>query len=328
MEISVVVPAYNEEESIVHSVNVIDEVVSTLTKDYELVIVNDGSIDDTRTLLLLLARENPHIRIIDFSSNRGHMAAIDAGLKNCRGNYIVTIDADLQDDPKDILEMYRIIQEKDLHGNALYDVIQTVRTTRVTDNFLKKYSAKIYYVVIGKLTGIPIAHHAADFRMLTKTTNNLLCNLPETRKIYRLLIPALGFKVYNLETTRHKRFAGKSKYPLSKMIQLALNSLLDFSTTPLRIMIKIGFISTVFMFTFGITAFVLWLNGSTIPGWTSLVFLVLTSNSLVLLSLGVIGLYVGNLNEQVKRRPNGIWQEIIVKPSRKSKPTRGLRKSQ
>ena len=236
--------------------------------------------------------------------------ALEAGLKASSGNFIVSIDADLQDDPNAIAEMYSIIQQKDDASNQIYDVVQAVRTARSSDTLFKRKSANIYYKLIGKLTGIPIAHHSADFRMITREANEILSGLPENRKIYRLLIPSIGFSVFNLETVRHKRYAGSSKYPLSKMINLALNSFLDFSIKPLRLMVKVGLFSTLLMFSFGIGTLLLWLNGSTIPGWTSLVFLLLASNSVIVLSLGVLGVYIGNLYEQIKARPSGIWKEI------------------
>jgi len=315
VEISVVVPAYNEEESIIHTLEVIRSVISRITNDFEILVVNDGSTDNTRNLLLQMASNTAHIRIIDSVANRGHMAALEAGLRVSAGKFVVTIDADLQDDPSAIADMYSIIQKKDEFGNHVFDVVQAVRTIRSSDTIFKRISAKIYYKVIRNLTGIPIAHHAADFRMITRKANEVLCSLPENRKIYRLLIPSIGFNVFNLETVRGKRFAGTSKYPLLKMINLAVNSFLDFSIKPLRLMIKVGLISTFLMFSFGVTALFLWLNGSTIPGWTSLVFLLLTSNSVILLSLGVLGLYVGNLHDQIKARPNGIWTEVQVHQS-------------
>ena len=312
VEISVVVPAYNEEESIIHSLEAIKSTVSRITNDFELLVVNDGSTDTTRELLIEKAEHESRLRIINCGVNRGHMAALEAGLKVSAGNFIVTIDADLQDDPSAIIDMYSIIQRKDKYGNHIYDVVQAVRTSRSTDTLFKRISAKIYYKLIRKLTGIPIAHHAADFRMITRKANEVLCALPENRKIYRLLIPSIGFNVFNLETVRHKRYAGVSKYPLSRMINLAASSFLDFSIEPLRLMIKIGLLSTFLMFSFGVTTLFLWLNGSTIPGWTSLVFLLLTSNSVIVLSLGVLGLYVGNLQDQIKARPNGIWTEVKI----------------
>jgi dolichol-phosphate mannosyltransferase len=310
VEISVVIPAYNEKESIVHSLEVIRSTILKITNDFEILVVNDGSTDGTRELILQMVSTETCLRMIDSSANRGHMAALEAGLRASKGNFVVSIDADLQDDPNAILEMYSIIQKKDETGNYIYDVVQAVRTSRSSDTLFKRFSAKIYYKLIRKLTGIPIAHHAADFRMITRKANEVLCGLPENRKIYRLLIPSIGFSVFNLETVRHKRYAGVSKYPFSKMITLALNSFWDFSIVPLRLMIKVGLISTFLMLSFGVATLLLWLNGSTIPGWTSLVFLLLTSNSIIVLSLGVLGLYIGNLHDQIKARPNGIWTEV------------------
>jgi dolichol-phosphate mannosyltransferase len=143
VEISVVVPAYNEEESIIHSLEVIKSTVSRITNDFELLVVNDGSTDATRELLIEKAGHESHLRIIDCGVNRGHMAALEAGLRASAGNFIVTIDADLQDDPSAIIDMYSIIQRMDKYGNHIYDVVQAVRTSRSTDTLFKRISAKI-----------------------------------------------------------------------------------------------------------------------------------------------------------------------------------------
>jgi dolichol-phosphate mannosyltransferase len=308
--ISVIVPAFNEQESINHSVLEIDNVVSKIVDAYELIVVNDGSTDNTLAILSSLMPVCKNLRVLSTSMNCGHMAALEAGMRIASGDYVVSIDADLQDDPKDILRMYEKIQETNFRDEILYDVVQATRKSRESDVFFKRYSAKKYYELIRKITGVPIADHAADFRMVTREVNEILIKLPESKKIFRLLVPALGFNVFNLETTRHKRFAGTTKYPLIKMVNLALNSLIEFSTKPLRIMVGFGLSSTIGMVLFGFFSLLLWLKGSTVPGWTSVVFLILTLNSFIIFSLGLIGIYIGNLHEQVKARPNGYWKEL------------------
>jgi polyisoprenyl-phosphate glycosyltransferase len=263
--VSVVVPAFNEQESIAQSIFEIDNAISQEIESYELIVVNDGSTDDTQAILLGLMPVFKKLRVIYSNANRGHMAALEAGMQAASGDYVCSIDADLQDDPRDILRMYFKIQETNPQGEYLYDAIQAVRNSRNSDSLFKRSSAKIYYVLIRKFTGVQIAQHAADFRMVSREVNQILCRLPESKKIFRLLVPALGFSVFNLETIRQKRFAGVTKYPFIKMANLALNSFVEFSTKPLRLMIGFGFASTIGMLLYAFLTLVLWLAGWTIP---------------------------------------------------------------
>jgi dolichol-phosphate mannosyltransferase len=308
--ISVIIPAFNEQESINHSVHEIDNVVSQIVDAYEILVVNDGSTDNTLATLSSLMLRYKNLRVISTNRNYGHMAALEAGMRRATGDFVVSIDADLQDDPRDILRMYEKILETNSRNENIYDAIQATRSSRDSDSFFKRYSAKKYYGIIRKITGVPIADHAADFRMITRDVNEALIKLQESKKIFRLLVPALGFNVFNLETIRHKRFAGNTKYPFFKMMSLALNSLIEFSTKPLKLMVGFGLVSTFAMVLFGFFSLLLWLKGSTVPGWTSVVFLILSLNSFIIFSLGMLGLYIGNLYEQVKARPMGFWREL------------------
>jgi dolichol-phosphate mannosyltransferase len=163
-----------------------------------------------------------------------------------------------------------------------------------------------------RLTGPTTIPHAADFRMITRETLDIVAAIPEKDKVYRLLLPALGFRIAILETKRESRVAGASKYSYKKMIELALNSVINFSNRPLRVIIQLGIFSMLGMLLFCCYSIYLWANNKTVPGWTSLVILILISNSLILTSLGVVGEYVGKIFEQVKGRPNTVWTELGV----------------
>ncbi len=319
IEISVVVPAFNEQETIVKSLETIVEVLESFCPDYEVIVVDDGSTDSTAKLIHEFRLNKPKIEFLKLLSNYGHMAAIEQGMLHASGEYIVTIDADLQDDPKDIERMYEIILANNESGSSKIDVVQAFRRDRTSDSYFKRVSALIYYRGIRKLTGIPIVQDSADFRMITKEVNRLVHSLPERNKIYRLLIPALGFRIEYLPTTRHQRFAGRSKYTFSKMFGLAVGSLTEFSDKPLKMMVKFGFATSLMMSLFGLISFILWLRGATVPGWTSIVFLVLASNSLIMMSLGFLGIYIGNIYSHLKGRPISIV-ESSTKPASMFKP--------
>lgn len=308
--LSVVIPMFNEMETLSHTVSEIEASLKSLKENYEIVLVDDGSKDKTLEISMRLSHNDSRIRIISLGRNMGHMRALEAGLLASSGEFVVSMDADLQDNPKEILEMLKIIRLKDAYGNDLFDVVQTTRSDRMTDNLFKRFTAEIFYRIMKQLTGQIALPHAADFRMISRKTLDVINQIPEKEKVYRLLLPALGFRVAILETKREARFAGKSKYNLRKMSGLALNSIINFSNRPLRIILQLGLASMMLMFLFCVYSVYLWTQGRTIPGWTSLVVLILISNSLILISLGVVGEYVGKIFEQVKGRPNTVWTEL------------------
>ena len=301
---------FNESESIEKTIRVIRDNVDKLVVKYEIILVDDGSHDETLEICMQLSLEFRELRVLKIENNVGHMRALETGLCAANGDYIVSIDADLQDNPKEILEMFKIINQTDGFGNRKFDVVQTVRKDRQSDKLLKRFTAKMYYKLMERLTGHQILHDGADFRMVTRETLQIIKSIPEKDKVFRLLLPALGFRVSVLETKREVRFAGTSKYSYKKMIGLAMNSIINFSNRPLRLIIQLGIFSMFLMILFCFVAVYLWANGRTIPGWTSLVILILISNSLILVSLGVVGEYVGRVFEQVKGRPNTVWKEL------------------
>ena len=308
--LSIVIPMFNESESIKNTVNVIQEHIKDLGVKYEIILVDDGSHDETVEICLNLSSQNQTLRVLSIENNVGHMRALETGLSAALGDYIVSIDADLQDNPKEIIEMFKLIKQKDVFGNNLFDVVQTVRCDRSSDKPAKRISAMLYYKLMEKLTGFKVLRDAADFRMVTRETLDIINSIPEKDKVFRLLLPSLGFRVAVLETRRGTRFAGTTKYSYKKMFALALNSVISFSNRPLRMIIRLGIFSMVVMILFCFVAVYLWADGRTIPGWTSIVILILISNSLILVSLGVVGEYVGKVFEQVKGRPNTVWTEL------------------
>ena len=310
--LSVVIPMFNEMETISHTLSEIEFSLNGLKENYEIILVDDGSTDKTLEISIQLSHNDSRIRIVSLGRNMGHMRALEAGLLASSGEFVVSMDADLQDNPNEILEMLRIMRLKDSYGNDLFDVVQTTRSDRMTDNLFKRITAQVYYKLMKQLTGQIALPHAADFRMISRKTLDIVNQIPERDKVYRLLLPLLGFRVAILETRREARFAGKSKYSLRKMLNLAVNSIINFSNRPLRIILQLGLATMMLMLLFCAYSVYLWSQNRTIPGWTSLVVLILVSNSLILISLGVVGEYVGRIFEQVKGRPNTVWTELRI----------------
>lgn len=306
--ISIVIPMYNEEES---AAQTLSEVVKSLEKykeNYEIIFVDDCS-KDKSIEVVHKARSNENVKILALRKNVGHMRALCIGIGRAVGECVITLDCDLQDPPRYIPELIENFLST-YSTNQKVDVIQTVRVNRESDTLFKSLTAKLYYRIIRSLTGISITPNAADYRLMSRSCVDSLTMLPEKEKILRLLIPALGFKVQALEITRDSRYAGKSKYPISKMISLAINSAIGFTTKPLRVLGVCGVIASLFMLILSIVFGILWLQGRTVPGWTSIVFLILSTNAALFAAVGLLGEYVGRIYIQVQNRPEITFDEL------------------
>lgn len=319
--LSVVIPVFNEELVVEETINRVKGVLRKAKIEHEIIIVNDGSTD--RTLELCIAsRKLSKIRIIDLAINSGHMAAITAGLEASRGRkwekervrvggFIATMDADLQDPPEDLVNMYKIMVENSKNrNNRRIDVIQAYRIDRTSDSRFKRVTADLYYKIIEKMTGIRLIHHAADFRIMTSEVVDALLGLPERNRIYRLLIPKLGFNIEPYAIVRAKRFAGKTKYSTRKMIKLSLDSIFAFSYKPLRFFSYLGFALSLLFLAASITTLFASLIFTTVPEWPSIVPIILSINSILFAGFGLLGEYVGRIFEMIQARPIASWREI------------------
>ena len=307
INISVVIPVLNEAEIIEQSILRVRKVLQGLRTTYEIVVVDDGSSDLTLKKLIKLKKDIVQLRIIKLARNVGHMNAIAVGLASAKGMYVVTIDGDMQDPPEKIAEMYQIAK-----SNHDIDVVQAVRIDRSTDTVFKRTSASIFYRMAVSMTGIPVIPNAADYRLLKRHVVDFLVKLPEKNKVYRLLIPYFGFNVWLIDIKREQRIGGKSKYPLSKMLSLTMNSFISFSTKPLQFFMKIGLLFSGFFFLAALASVWIWWSGiwSFVPGWTSVIFILLMSNSLVIAAIGLVGEYVARTYMQSLDRPSIKYHEI------------------
>jgi glycosyltransferase involved in cell wall biosynthesis len=310
LNLSVVIPAFNEEEVISESLQRIYSVISELDIKFEVIVVDDGSTDSTLNILRNLKKKYQNLRILKLEKNLGHMSAIAAGLEASTGEYVVTLDADLQDSPDYIPEMLILIDLDDNSG-VKTEVVQAVRVDRTSDTLFKRVTAQIYYKVIGIVTGVKVIPNAADFRLMTRRAVEILNSLPEKRKIYRLLIPYLGLKTKSLEIIRHKRYAGNSKYNFNKMVSLAVQSMISFTFRPLRIIGLMALIVALVMLFAASYCFWLYKTKGVIPGWTSLILILLSSNAFLFSYIGLLGEYLGRVYQQSQNRPANLWVEIL-----------------
>lgn len=296
-KISIVVPMYNEQEVAKEFYN---RTISVLTKlieyDYEIIVVNDGSRDKTLEILLNIVREDEHVKVINFSRNFGHQAAITAGIENATGDAIITIDADLQDPPEIIVDMIREYEKG-------YDIVYAKRKSRKKDTFFKRETAKLYYKILNKLSDIKIPENVGDFRLISKRVQEVFIKLPEKDRYVRGMFAWMGFNQTMVEFERASRYAGKTKYPLSKMIKLALSGIVGFSTKPLRIIFKLGLATTFISFILMIYAIVMKILGSVENGWSSIMVAITFIGGIQLLSLGIVAEYIAKIYGEVKERP-------------------------
>lgn len=295
--LSVVVPMYNEAEVVPLLAERLRPVMEGLDVPYEVIGVDDGSTDLTPALLVKLARDWPELRILRLRTNAGHQAAISAGLEASRGDHVVTIDADLQDPPEHIADMYALARRDGV------DVVYGVRIDRTSDTVFKRWSARVFYRLIQTISRTSAETNAGDFRLMSRATVEAVNAMPAHDRVLRFLVPALGFPSSRVEYVREERAAGKSKYPTLRMLKLSLDSVTGFSTAPLRVATMAGLGAAV-----GAVALMLYIliarsYGQTVAGWTSTVLIVAGFAAVQLLSLGIMGEYIGRMYRQMQGRP-------------------------
>jgi glycosyltransferase involved in cell wall biosynthesis len=295
--LSVVTPMYNEREAVDHFVARLRPVLDGLGVTYEVVAVDDGSRDATVARLIELRREWPELRVVALRRNVGHQTALRAGLRSAHGAYVVSIDADLQDPPEVIGEMLDAARQQDVH------VVYGVRGDRSTDTVFKRNTAGLYYWVMRRLVGPWVSDNAGDFRLMSRAVVDVLNDLPEQRPVYRLVVPSLGFSSAEVAYTRAERVAGETKYPLSKMIKLTLDSVTSFSAAPLRIATWLGLFSFLLCLALIVSGLAAWGFGAVVPGWTSLYIAVLLLGGIQLICLGLLGEYIGRIYAASQNRP-------------------------
>lgn len=302
---SVVVPVYNEEAVIMESYKRLKKVMDEFLKPYEIIFVNDGSRDATGDILRQICSRDRNAKFIEFSRNFGHQPAITAGMDYALGEAIVVIDADLQDPPEVIPQMI----DKWKEG---YDVVYGVRAERQGESFFKKATAAAFYRFLRKMSDVNIPVDTGDFRLIDRKVCDALKTVGEKNRFVRGIISWLGFKQIGIEFVREKRFAGVTKYPLMKMIKFSLDAIVSFSYRPLKLASYVGFIISFFSFVYLIIVVCqkLYISGTTVPGWASILAVNLLFNGLMLIMLGILGEYIGRIYDEAKGRPLYVVREF------------------
>jgi dolichol-phosphate mannosyltransferase len=304
--LSVVIPCYNEEEVIGETMKRLKAFCSELVNLHvELIFVDDGSRDRTRELLKSYAAEDSRIRLIGFARNFGHQIAITAGIDAACGDAVVLIDADLQDPPEVVHEMIGKWREG-------YGVVYGIRIGRPGESAFKLATARGFYRLLNRLSDVSIPLDTGDFRLMSRHVVDTLRAMPERDRFVRGMVSWVGFKQTALPYKRAERFAGKSKYPLRKMLHFAVDGILSFSTKPLQISIALG-IASALIALMGIM-YVIFLRIFTniwAPGWTAQMTAVLFIGGVQLVSIGILGEYIGRIYNEVKNRPLYVASEYV-----------------
>ena len=307
-KVSVIVPMYYEEEVAEECYKRLKKVLEGLSEKYlyEIIFINDGSKDKTLNILENIAQDNKNVKVISFSRNFGHQCAVTAGLKYITGDAIVIIDADLQDPPELIPEMLKLWED----GN---EVIYGKRKSREGESKFKLLTASMFYKTLNALSDVEIPKDTGDFRLVDRKVVEVINSLPEHNKFLRGLFSWVGFKQIPFEYERKERVAGKTKYPLSKMLKLAQDGIFSFSTKPLRIVGTMGIISiliSIIILIYSILSYIFNWNDLA-SGWTSMMVTMTFLGGMILISLWMIGEYVGRIYDETKRRPEYIIEKTI-----------------
>ena len=297
-QLSVVLPAYNEEESVPLAADVIGDLLTKAGIDHELIFVNDGSRDHTWRAIQEAAARRPQVRGIRFSRNFGKEAAIFAGLAQARGDCCVVLDCDLQHPPEKILEMYRLWQQG-------WQVVEGVKISRGKESPLHTLAAKTFYRFLSGATRIDMSH-ASDFKLLDRRAVDVLVAMREKNAFFRALSSWIGFDTAQVEFEVQPRAAGESKWSLRSLTRYAVTNLAAFSTAPLQIVTILGVL--VFLCSLVLGCWSLWqkINGQALEGFTTVILLLLLIGSALMVCLGILGYYIAKIYEEIKDRPRYI----------------------
>ena len=304
--ISIVIPCFNEEESLAFTISRLVGFTETESNyQFELIFVNDGSTDNTRLIIDEAENQDPRIRALSLSRNFGHQNAVSAGLFQAKGEAIVIIDADLQDPPEVISLMLRQWEKG-------YMVAYGHRVVRHGESRFKKLSAVLFYKFLSFMADVNIPRNVGDFRLVDRKVLDELNAMPERNKFYRGLIGWTGFRSIAVDYERQPRIAGKTKYPIRKMLSLASGAIISFSTKPLKILTISGFVLALAAI-FGAAYFAIarLITADAVPGWTALIVVMLFLGGIQLIAIGIVGMYVARIYTEAQSRP-----DYIIDPPR------------
>ena len=296
--LSVVIPAYNEQEMLSLAAKRIGEILREAKIQYELIFVDDGSKDNTWKEISGCSEKDPNVRGVRFSRNFGKEAAIFAGLKHAKGDCVACIDCDLQHPPEKLVEMYRMWEEG-------YEVIEGVKSDRGKEGVLHRLFAKLFYSLISRATKVDMSR-ASDFKLLDRKAVNVILTMREKRAFFRALSSWVGFRTGEVSYEVQERAAGESKWSTWSLVKYALSNITAFTAIPLHIVTFLGVLTLIVSIVMGVIAVVQKIMGIALGGFTTVIVLLLFIGSLIMISLGIIGYYVGNIYEEIKDRPRYI----------------------
>jgi dolichol-phosphate mannosyltransferase len=299
LSIDIVIPVYNESGVVEQTYAGLSAVIDSLPYNFSIYYVNDGSTDETSGSLAALEKKDKRVHVIDLSRNFGHQAALSAGLDASRGDLVITMDCDGQHPPQLIPEMINLFKQG-------YDVIQGQRGDAVSMGLFKKWTSGGFYKILNLISGTRVLPGAADFRAMSRQVVDALKAMPEYHRFLRGMIVWMGYRSVILPYREPERIAGRSKYSLGKMIRLASDAIFSFSLMPLYIGLTTGLVFIVLALAQMIYVMTLWLTHQTdriVPGWSSLMAVMLIASGIIMILLGFIGVYVGYIFQEVKHRP-------------------------
>ena len=298
-DLSIVVPCYNEEEALPIFYKTVTGVIEKMGVDCEYVFVNDGSSDGTLRILKALAAEHPNVRYVSFSRNFGKEAAIYAGLQYARGEHVALMDADLQDPPSYLPQMYEALQTGE------YDNVATRRSTREGEPVIRSFFSRMFYRLINKMTDVPIVDGARDFRMMKRKMVDAILAIGEYNRFSKGLFSWVGFRTLWLSYDNVERVAGQTKWSFWKLFKYALEGIINFSHAPLDIVTNMGMLMTFIAFIWAAVLILkkLIIGNYNVSGWTSLTCIIIFLGGLQMCSIGVIGQYIARIFLETKHRP-------------------------
>lgn len=300
--LSVVLPAYNEEQNIANAAEVLSELLSSEGIDYELVFISDGSQDGTYAEIVRAAEGNPRIRGAEFSRNFGKEAGIFAGLELAAGDAVVVMDSDLQHPPEIIPKMWKLWQEG-------AEVVEGIKSDRGRESLGYKLSAGLFYKIMSRLIRLDMSS-SSDFKLLDRKVVNVLLSLPERNTFFRALSFWAGFRTESVEYEVRERQFGESKWSFRSLMKYAVSNATSFSTMPLQLVTVTGMLSILFSVVLAVQTLVRFLMGNSVEGFTTVILLILIIGGFLMLSLGIIGHYIARIYEEVKGRPRYIIRQV------------------
>ena len=303
--LSIVVPCYNEQAVLEESHRRIGAAArKELGERYELILIDDGSSDETWPMIEALAAADAQVRGVKLSRNHGHQLAVTAGLSLCRGEQVLIIDADLQDPPELLSDMRKMM------GRTGADVVYGKRVSRKGETQFKLATASAFYWLLSRNTDVAIPRDTGDFRLMSRRVADLVVAMPEEDRFLRGMITWLGFRQVAYEYERDERFAGETKYPLRSMLKLARSAFMGFSMAPLRMAGQLAIAMFAVMLLIILYAIISWLSGNALPGWTSLIVIVALTSALQLSMMAILGEYIGRIYMASKGRPLFLIDEV------------------